>query len=401
MSENKNSYNPERRGENRRREQAKRRKRNRIIMIVSAVALLALLIWAISAIFGSCANSVNIPVANSSVTGSAATTAPTAQLATQAPTLPPTAAVSAIADNGEDGVMTDSGVYLWDNKAFEMFYGSDDMAKYYASAMTSYKNTLGSGITVYDMIAPSHVEFGLPNRLKDEIGTVSQRDITTTAYNALKADIKKVDIYDTLAAHANEYLYFNTDHHWTGLGAYYAYTKFAEVAGFTPTDINTLTSHTINDFVGSLYTATEEEVLQQNPDIVVYYDIPGDYTTQIMNDGSDELVEVGDLNYGAAGSGGNSYGVYLWGDNPLTVIKHTTPANNRKILVVKESYGNAFVPFLVNNYDEVHAIDFRYYSGNIKDYCTQNGITEVLFLNGVMSASNSYQVDSTTALIQN
>ena len=46
-----------------------------------------------------------------------------------------------------------------------------------------------------------------------------------------------------------------------------------------------------------------------------------------------------------------------------------------------------------SNYDEVHVIDFRYYSGSLKQYCSDNGITEVLFLNGVMSANTPLETD--------
>ena len=68
------------------------------------------------------------------------------------------------------------------------------------------------------------------------------------------------------------------------------------------------------------------------------------------------------------------------------------------IAVVKESYGNAFVPYLTYNYEEVHVIDFRTFGDNLVSYCQQNGIDEVLFLNGVMSANTQIQLDSMSGL---
>ena len=47
----------------------------------------------------------------------------------------------------------------------------------------------------------------------------------------------------------------------------------------------------------------------------------------------------------------NSYSVFLQGDYPLTKIT-TNIKNGRKIAVVKESFGNAFSPFLVNHYED-------------------------------------------------
>lgn len=387
MDEKQLRINQQRRIEYRRRRQAQRRRKNRIIMVTVSVLLLALLIWVIAALVGSC-SSVN---ANTN-----AATAPTS--ATKAaPTQPPTDSIKPVKDNGKDGVITDSGIYLWDNKGFELFSGSEESAQNYAKAISSYKKQLGSGITVYNMVVPGHVEFGLPDRLLKDIPSSSQRNNMDNIFKNYTEDVKAVDIYDALNKHKTEYLYFNTDHHWTGLGAYYAYTAFADVAGFKPVELSKLTSHKITGFTGSLYLATEAEELKKNEDFVVYYDIPGNYTTKVLTVGATEFVEVGDLNYGDA-EGGNAYSAFLWGDNAITEIKHTDKNTGKNILVVKESYGNAFIPFLVNDYDEVHVIDFRHYEGNLKEYCTKNNIKEVLFLNGIMSANNAMQISAMDTL---
>ena len=104
--------------------------------------------------------------------------------------------------------------------------------------------------------------------------------------------------------------------------------------------------------------------------------------------------------YEAAEGGSNTYGVFIMGDNALTVLKSASEnaAAGKKIAVVKESYGNAFVPYLTNNYEEVHVIDFRYFKQNLVDYCKTNGIDEVLFMNGVMSANTQVQLDSMSGL---
>lgn len=383
----------------RRRQQAKRRMRNRALIIGTGILLLVIIIWIIVAICGGCSSKTaeNNNTAAGSVSSIDATNP--VESAAAAPTQAPT--VKEIEDDGTDGELTDGGIYIWKNKGFEMFYGSEDTAKNYAQTISSCKEALGSDITVYNMVIPVSTEYGLPERLKNSTGTESEKAFIDSIYKNYSGNVKPVYIYDVLNQHKTEYIYFNTDHHWTGLGAYYAYTSFAETAGFAPNDINSFTSHNISGFLGSFYTATESDDLQSNPDTVTYYDIPGDYTVKILMDGQDEFTEVDSINYGAADSGVDTYSAFIWGDNPVMQIVHNKSDSNRKILVVKESFGNAFIPFLVNNYDEVHAIDFRYYEGNIKDYCTKNGITEVLFANGVISASNSFQVESISALLDN
>lgn len=377
----------------RKQELAKRRMRNRIIMVVAALAVLFLIIAGISSCASSCSNkkAENVQANNNS-------TEVATQASTEAQPATEVVNVNEIQDNGQDGYATDTGIYIWNNQAFELFYGGEDMAKTYASAVSYYRNQLDSSINVYNMVVPIHIAFGLPDRLENSVDSKSQSDYLNAVYNNYSADVKAVNIFNTLEQHKTEYTFFNTDHHWTALGAYYAYEEFCKVAGETPVDINTLAAHDIYGFVGSLYTATEAEVLNNNPDSVRYYDMGQIYSMNLMQDGSSEFISLDNMYYEDASAGAGTYGVFIWGDNPVTQIVNQQPKNGRKILVIKESYGNAFIPWLVNNYDEVHAIDFRYYTDNVSTYCAENGITDVLFMNGVMSSANSFQIDSMSSL---
>lgn len=387
-----------RREERRRQERLKRRRRNRIIIVAGAAAVLILIILILIFSVNSCA---------SCSSGSTAPTDPTSPTsATEAPTQKPTSvAVKEIADNGEEGYLdSDSSLYFWDNKAFELFYGSNDTAKQYADAINSYKQKLGANIKVYDMVVPNHSEFGLcpreADRILNEQGVTSQRENTSAVYNNLSKDVKAVDIYDALNEHKTEYIYFNTDHHWTGLGAYYAYAAFAKTAGLTPVQLNATQKNTIDGFLGSLYTNSEATVLKDNPDHVDYYTLPGNYNCRIFMQDSDEPIDA-DMYYENAEAGSGTYGVFIWGDNPLTIIDNKDNDSGDKIALVKESYGNAFAPYLAYNYDEVHVIDFRYFDGNLTDYCKANGIKTVLFLNGVMSANTGIQISAMNSLFEN
>lgn len=73
-------------------------------------------------------------------------------------------------------------------------------------------------------------------------------------------------------------------------------------------------------------------------------------------------------------SGVNMYSVFLHGDQPLTEIQ-TENKNGRKAVVVKESFGNAFSPFLVAHYETVYIVDQRYFELNLLDFIKQNGVT--------------------------
>lgn len=390
----------ERRREKRKKELARKRKRNRIIMVCVAIIILILLIFGVSSCVSSCSESKK--TVNNNMSGATEPTQAELEVTTPTETITELAQnvpLTEIADNGEDGYTTDSGIYIWNNQAFELFYGSEGAAKEYANAISKYRQQIDSSINVYNMIVPIHIAFGLPTRLENSIDSADQNEYINNVYNNYTtAGITPINIFNTLSEHRTEYNYFNTDHHWTGLGSYYAYKEFCNLTGQTPVDINSLTSHSIDGFVGSLYTSTKAEALKNNADTVTYYDMPEDYKFEIMQQDSNEFIELDSMYYEDVPSGSDTYCAFIWGDNPITKITNSNSKNGRKILVVKESYGNAFVPWLINNYDEVHAMDFRWYEGNLATYCNENGITDVLFMNGVMSSASAFQIESMDGL---
>ena len=92
------------------------------------------------------------------------------------------------------------------------------------------------------------------------------------------------------------------------------------------------------------------------------------------------------------------YSMYLSGDMGCVRVTNNTLSTGRRLLIVKDSYGNAMAPFLTASFDEVHVVDFRYFEGNLPDYCESQGITDVLFFNNEMSANTSDQHDAMRAL---
>lgn len=198
------------------------------------------------------------PVSSAQPTPKPAAAEPTAQ-PTPVPTPTPTPAPTPppIPDDGSEGYLS-SGLYIWNNKCFELFYGGTESAQAYAQAISGYAGYFEEGVTVYDMVVPNHSEFGLPERIRDDMGCTSQRENTRDVYSALTGGVKPVDIYDNLNLHNNEYLYFNTDTHWAPLGAYYAYETFCQTAGVEARPLERMEKTTVENFTGYLAWATEE-----------------------------------------------------------------------------------------------------------------------------------------------
>jgi hypothetical protein len=202
---------------------------------------------------------------------------------------------------------------------------------------------------------------------------------------------------DEIRKHRTEYIYFNTDHHWTSLGAYYAYRAFCATAGLTPVSLDTVAYKTKASFLGSLYRLTKDPGLQSNPDSVRYY-LFKDSMNFFIGSNAPGYWAPSHM-YAEQASGDNSYSVFLQGDLPICKME-TQHKNGRKIVVVKESYGNAFAPFLINNYEKVIVVDSRYYSGDFLGMIKAEGINELLFLNNIFAAHTPFHIDNIKGLMR-
>ena len=203
----------------------------------------------------------------------------------------------------------------------------------------------------------------------------------------MNPSIKCVKAYDELEKHQHEYIQFNTDHHWTGRGAYYAYLAFCGSAGIEPLAIEKFEIKKINNFIGTLYNFTRSEDLKQNKDYVEYFKIPN--TTKATYFNENLTIEKKTKLYSEYARGGNSYGVFLGGDYPMMHIKSDVK-NGQKILIIKDSYGNAFSPFLCAHYEDVYIVDYRYLKSNIKNIMKKYSIDNVIFAHNVFVINSSY-----------
>lgn len=284
-------------------------------------------------------------------------------------------------------------VFVFKKRAFEMFGGGPAMGKSYADVINSY-NRLLPGIQIYNLIIPVALEFEITEKYAKL--QKPNRPAIENIYNSLDSNIKKVWAIDELRKHRSEYIYFNTDHHWTSLGAYYAYKAFCNTAGFTPVLLETIPYKTKASFLGSLYRLTRDAGLKENPDSVRYYLFPDSSTFFIGNNKNISNWTKSKM-YGEGASGSNSYSVFLQGDLPVVKME-TQHKNGRKIAIVKESYGNAFAPYLINNYEKVVVVDQRYFTGDFIALLKAERINELLFINNIFAAHTPFHINKIKGL---
>lgn len=271
-------------------------------------------------------------------------------------------------------------IYVAENRGFELFGFNLEGTDQYINMMNALSQDLNGVANLYDILVPTSIGVNLDAENQQKIGSSDQRKVFEYVYGHLDPSIKQVHVLDTLIQHNDEYLYFNTDHHWTADGAYYAYEEFMKVKGEAAAPLSSYTRNEYPGFIGSFYRYSEQsDALKNNPDTIVTYtpqvntmtytDINGDQLTgQVVSDPTD---------YSAA----NKYLCFIAGDQPYVRIDNPNVTNGSSCVIVKESYANAFIPFLVNSYQTVHVVDYRYFTGNLISLVQENQIQDVIYLN--------------------
>lgn len=243
-----------------------------------------------------------------------------------------------------------------------------------------YKEQLGEN-HVFAMIAPTAFEV-----LKDKLPPFATGFDQGTFLDRLEGTLKDqfIDLRPTFAEHNKEYIFYKTDHHWTTLGAYYAYVEWAKAIGVTPMKPEEFDIKKIEDeFLGTIYSKVNLEV---SKDEMYLYDSGKDYTVEYNMDGKlkDSLYEMSFLDTK------DKYSVYLGGNNPIVKIDSENK-NGKKLLIIKDSYAHCFAPFAVNHFETTYMIDLRYFNMPMSRFIEENGITDVLVLyniNGYIKDKN-------------
>lgn len=272
------------------------------------------------------------------------------------------------------------------DRAYTAYRYSEDASRQYADAVNRFAAGVDPSVRIFMLMAPTSVEF--MNLTGYQSMTDSQQDAMALIGGMLSSSIRQVDAYNALAQHSDEYVYFRTDHHWTALGAYYAYRAFMESIGEEPVDLSQYESRQIPDFLGTSYKFTLHEKLRDKPDTLVYYIpfIPYEYR---MYANSGKVYDRKVVNEAYAAAGSSAYLAFLGGDYPLGEIR-TDNRNGKTLAVIKDSYANAFIPFLLPHYETIYYIDPRHYQSNLLIFMREKHVTDVLFLNNIKITDAQY-----------
>ena len=240
--------------------------------------------------------------------------------------------------------------------------------------------------------------------------TNAERYWQTYSEAAVKYNVNTVELKDMLRMKfdAGEYVYYKTDHHWTTLGAYYAYCSIYEALGKTPRPLDSFKREVFSsDFLGTTYAAAGAAPGGADTIEFFRYDGDTDYETEIINNVYNMTVETKleafynykyrDTNdkYSAfLGSDNESNG----GNNALTLITKKTGEPREKMLVFKDSFGHSLVPFLAIDYDLI-VIDPRYFHEDLSQFLSDESLTAILFIYNMATFSNDTGANYASAAI--
>lgn len=239
---------------------------------------------------------------------------------------------------------------------------------------------------VYVMIAPTAAgvyEDHLPKYAK----VYNQKTFIDYVYNYLNKDnVVTLDVFNPLFSTREEYIYYRTDHNWTSLGAYYAYSSTIKKMGFVPISLNSFDiEHASNDFKGTLYS----KILYNNikSDTLDFYHYKKGYNVTSVVVGRGKDAKVSDSMYFKEYlNNNNKYSAMLGEEAPIVTITTDEPSG-KNILVIKDSYANSLVPYLTQHYSEITMVDLRYLDYSLETFVDINYYDQVLFLYNAESFS--------------
>ena len=286
------------------------------------------------------------------------------------------------------------GVYVVGSAGYEMYNYVGSLAEKYQSTVNAVADSLSGVSQVYAMAIPLSSGITLPDELFSDIPGSDQAQAEKDILAGMGQNVKTIPLHDVMMSHRTEYIYFRTDHHWTALGAYYAYVQFCTAKGITPHNLSDYEVSQFPGFLGSFYNdGGKPDAMKNDPDTVNAYHPVSATASMKYGDNENSTLTGGQVIFDeSTASASLKYGTFIMGDNPFTVIENPEVSNGESCIVVKESFGNAFVPFLVDHYQTVYVVDYRYYSGSVTQLARDKGVKDVLFVNNLSAIRVSYQM---------
>lgn len=246
--------------------------------------------------------------------------------------------------------------------------------------LEQYKRNIEALSTFNDNNQDTYITYALvPNK----INIMSQYAPTNAPYlddeeliKQIKMDlgnkVKYHDFLEVLNAHKDESIYFKTDHHWTSLGAYYAYQS---LLGDDALKLESFKKDRVSEeFCGTDYRKANAQFIK--PDVLDVLLNPDVQNSEIMLLGSNEKKPLYDASFLAEM---DQYSYYQGGNQSPFVIDGLKQ-DGTSLLLIKDSFANSLLPFLLPHYKSITVVDLRHYNGSVNDLVEASNVNEIMVL---------------------
>lgn len=280
-----------------------------------------------------------------------------------------------------------NGVYLTEKRLIEHQELNEDIIKQNTEAINSFAEKYKK--PTFLMIVPT-AESIYTDQLPLMAPYFDQKKVIDSIYTASNKNLTCIDVFTPLLSAKNQYIYYNTDHHWTSLGAYLGYFSSAKPLGFAHNEIDKFNvEHASHDFKGTLYSKTLYE--KSTPDTIDLYHLStGEpQMTVTVNSGqkSSEHQSIFFRNYLDKK---DKYNTFLGQNEPCVSVK-TDVTNQKKLLIIKDSYAHSMVQFYMYHYSEITLVDLRYVN-KLSNYVSVDDYDQIMFVYNFASVNTDTSI---------
>ena len=278
-----------------------------------------------------------------------------------------------------------NGVYTVDGQMIQAFKSYDkELVDTSLNAMNRFAET-HPDLQCSLMLAPTSQEL-FSSKIPSYAGYLSEKSFIDDCYKKMSG-VTTVDCLSFLSGHESDYVYYRTDHHWTSLGAYYAYCAAAKTLGYSAYGLDQFNIETASSsFRGTLYSKTLDNSI--TPDSIDYYHLAsGDPQIKMtIFDGSKETV-YDSLYVRSYLDVKDKYSSFTGSNSPIVTIE-TGIDNGKNLLLIKDSYAHSLVPFLANHYSKITMVDMRYINADLNRFVDLSEYQQAMFMFNVVSFSS-------------
>ncbi|MCQ2449987.1 MAG: DHHW family protein [Clostridia bacterium] len=307
-------------------------------------------------------------------------------------------------------VETVGALLVVDDAAYELYNFGKECADKYAGTVNHLADLLDGKAKVYSMLIPTSIDVMLSPKMleKYNVNSSYQHKAIEYIYQSISSKVTTVDLYPYLEAHRSEYLYFRTDHHWTANGAFYGYQALMKTLGKTPFELDHYTELKYEGFLGTFYSGSKmDPQLKKHPDTVYAYmpqDVQTFESTYMVNNKSYHSDSTPIIQDADRMSANNKYIAFMGGDRVLDIIRNPQITDGSTCTVVKDSYSNCLIPFLVDHYQTIYVVDPREFpkadKRKLVEFVNETGSQEVFVINNVSATRQKGFINDLINLIE-